>query len=81
MNYTEELKKLQYKHAFLHDELKVVENQIKYVNSQIQKQCQHDTIKAYRDYDGHKTQINYICKDCHKSFELKELSNAKIEYH
>jgi hypothetical protein len=81
MNYREELKKLEYKQSFLQGELTVVENQIKYINDKIQECCVHDTIKAYRDYDGHKTQIDYFCKDCHKSFELKELTNSKIEYY
>jgi hypothetical protein len=81
MNYIKEFEELNYKHDYLQNELDSVQKQIIEVRFQIQESCDHNTIKAYRDYDGHATKIDYVCKSCHKSLYVRDFDkNATVEY-
>jgi len=81
MNYIKELKDLEYKKNFFEKELIMVNEQILYLKSKIQLECQHEKIIAYREYDGHKTNIDYYCKTCGKEFYINQIDKNKIEYH
>jgi hypothetical protein len=81
MNYTKELEELNCKYNDLHNELNIIQKQIKEVRFKMQESCDHNTIKAYRDYDGHVTQIDYVCKSCGKSLYVRDFDkNANVEY-
>ena len=62
----EELNNLYFEKARYTQELIKIDERIKLVRNNIQKNCRHSNIKQYRDYDGHKWNVSNICNVCLK---------------
>ena len=62
----EELSNLYLERAKYKQKLIEIDEQIKLVRNNVQKNCKHDNIKKHRDYDGHKWHISNVCNDCSK---------------
>ena len=44
-----------------------IDERIKLIRNNVQKNCCHDNVKQYRDYDGHRWNISNICNLCLKN--------------
>ena len=67
----EELNILYLEKARYKQELIKIDERIRLVRSNIQKNCSHDNIKQHRDYDGHKWNVSNVCSYCLKEVNGK----------